>query len=131
MIEITTNPKDIGCFTESDLYEETGSAWENFSREEYGTFCMSDDELIEMLTARGYAVIPKDKTALEHFLSEEVPFRFLEMFNMDGNQITAELIAEGVQRLFNHSDEIFDYDRIDAHLEDICKENGIAIGGAA
>lgn len=64
-------------------------------------------------------------TSLDAFIQEEVPFRLREIFGLPEGLITSDLIEDGVARLSEDTDAMFDYDSIDSILEEVLDEHGI------
>lgn len=50
------------------------------------------------------------------FIKDEVPFRLAETIGLSQERITEELVEQLVDNLYEHSDIMFNYDRIDEWL---------------
>lgn len=68
------------------------------------------------------------KNPLLAFIKQEVPFRLEEVLEVPEGSRTFELIEECVDRLYESSDVMFDYDALDSFLTGILDEHGIKRG---
>lgn len=59
------------------------------------------------------------------FIKQEVPFRLTEVLNLPENAFDFGLIEECVDRLYDNSDIMFNYDAIDSLLLGVLSEHGI------
>lgn len=62
---------------------------------------------------------------LEEFIKEEVPFRLREILTIPEGPDFDDIAEDCICELINNTDIMFDYDAIDAVLNQICDAHGV------
>lgn len=81
-----------------------------------------DDGLSAEKVSALQAAVEAIQNPLLAFIREEVPFRLKEVLWLPEEQITSDVIEECIDRLWNNTDVMFDYDGMDRFLEDTVSE---------
>lgn len=64
-------------------------------------------------------------SALLEYIKQEVPLRLSEVFNIPDDKLTPGIVDACIEGLYDNSDEIFNYDSIDARIRATLVQAGI------